>query len=257
MERIQRRTYGGLSRDGLRLWGFLFLALGIAGKAVFQNRYLGMIHGDGNALLALLEQHPDRMVYATIAVVLQAMETCAVPIFAFLLSEGMMHTENPGKYLCRLLAAAAAAELPFNLAMGGKLLDLGSRNPVFGLVFAAAAIWFCKYYGEKNLKHFLTRILVTVCAALWCGMLKVQYGAITVFIALVLWAFRLKPSYRNIAGATATIVCSLSSMFFMAAPMGFLAVFLYNGEEGEMRPLIKYGAYPGMLLMAAAAAMFL
>lgn len=257
MERIQRRKHSGINSDGLRMWGILFLALGIVGKAIFQNQYLGMNRGDGNALLALLEQNPDMMSYATVAVVLQAMETCAVPIFAFLLSEGMMHTKNPKQYLIRLLATAAAAEIPFNLAMSGKLLDFSSRNPVFGLVFAAVGIWFCMYYGEKSVKNFFIRILVVFCAALWCGMLKVQYGAITVFISAVLWAFRLKPSYRNIAGASVTIVCSLSSMFFMAAPMGFLAVFLYNGEEGEMRPLVRYGAYPALLLMAAAAGMFL
>lgn len=257
MERIQRRRNTGLNTNGLRLWAMLFVVLGIAGKAILQNRFLGMTKADGNALLALLEQNPDMMQYATMAVVLQALETCAVPIFAFLLTEGMTHTKDAKQYLLRIAATAASAEIPYNLAMSGKLLDFGSRNPVFGLVFALIAIWFCKYYGEKSFKNVCIWILVTFCAALWCGMLKVQYGAITVFIAAVLWGFRMKPSYRNIAGASATIVCSLSSMFFMAAPMGFLAVFLYNGEEGELSPWVKYGAYPALLLGIGVAALFL
>lgn len=257
MERIQPRRNKGLTTAGLRVWGMLFVAAGIVGRSILQNRILGLSDPSSPGLLAVLESNPDMMMYATMAIVLQALETCAVPIFAFLLTEGMEHTRDVKKYMLRVLGIAAAAELPFNIAMSGRLLDLGTRNPVFGLVFAMIVILFSKHYGEKTFKNAVIRIFVALCGAAWCTMLRIEYGSTLVIISAVLWAFRMKPSYRNVAGATATILCSLSSMFFMAAPMGFLAVFLYNGEEGDVNPTVKYAAYPTILLVAAVAGMFL
>lgn len=258
MERIQPRRNKGLTTTGLRVLGLLFVALGAVGTGVIQNRILGMSAGKGADLLALLERDPSMMSYATMAIVMQAMETCAVPIFALLLAEGMENTSDVKAYLKRVLILALVSEIPYNLVVSGKLLDLTSRNPVFGVVFAMIAICFCQYYGEKNVKHFIIRLLVVFCAAMWCAMLRITFGGTMVLISYVLWAYRLKPSsYRYLAGSAATIVCSISSMLFIAAPMGFLAVLLYNGEEGNSTQRINYASYPAILLITAAAGMFL
>ena len=75
-------------------------------------------------------------ILATIALVCQAVSTCAVPIFAFLLVEGFLHTSDWKRYLTRVSLMALAAEIPYNLAMSSKLIDLSSRNPAFGLVLS-------------------------------------------------------------------------------------------------------------------------
>lgn len=258
MEMIQERRKKGLTTTGLRVWGMLFLALGAVSAGIIQNRILGMGSGNGNELLALLERSPELMSYATAAVVLQAMETCAVPIFAFLLAEGMDNTSDPKQYLLRVLTLAAITEIPYNLVYSGKLLDFSSRNPVFGVAFALIAIWFCKGYEEKKLKNFFVRMLVVFCAILWCGMLKINYGGTMVLISYVLWAYRQKPSsYRYLAGASAAILCSISHMLFIAAPMGFLAILFYNDEEGDSDRKVNYGAYPVILLVTLVAGMVL
>ena len=248
MERIQPRRTRGITSGGVRLWGMLFVVLGVVGKSLIQNRILGMSQPGGVNLEALLEANPDMMGYVTAAVVLMTLETCAVPIFAFLISNGMQHTGSVKQYMLRVLGVAALAEVPYNLVVSDKLLDFGSRNPVFGLVFAMIAISFCMEYPEKTLKHRLIRLFVTVCSAIWCGMLRIAYGGALVIIAGVLWAFRAKPSYRNLAGAVASVACSLSSMFFVAAPMGFMAIMLHNGEEGDANRYVNYLAYPAVLL---------
>ena len=257
MERIQPRRKRGINTSGLRVWGLLFIAMGAVSVGVIQNRILGMGPGGSNDLLAVLERNPEMMTYATMAVVMQAMETCAVPIFAFLLAEGMENTSDPRSYLIRVLSLAALSEIPYNLVVGGKLLDLSTRNPVFGVVFGLIVIWFCKGYENKGLKNFAVRMLVVLCGALWCGMLRVSYGGMLVVIAYVLWAFRYKPhSYRLLAGAAATTLCSISYVLFIAAPMGYLAVLFYNDEEGDSDRKVNYAAYPAMLLLTLAAGYF-
>ena len=256
MERIQERRNKGITTTGLRVWGLMFLALGAVSVGVIQNRILGMNNGNGD-LLALLESRPELMTYATVAVVLQAMETCAVPIFAFLLAEGAENTSDIRKYLIRILTLALVSEIPYNLLMSGKLLDFSSRNPVFGTALALIAIWLCTRYQEKKFKNFLIRMLVVFCGMLWCGMLRISFGGTMVLISYVLWAYRYKPSsYRLLAGSAAAILCSISHMLFIAAPMGFLSILFYNDEEGDSERKINYAAYPAILLITLIAGYF-
>ena len=127
------------------------------------------------------------------------------------------------------------------------------RNPVFGLVMALIMVYFYRRFSEKSVFHTLIRVVVTVSAILWCSMLSVKYGGCLIFVFAVMWMLRKNPSVRNIAGASAALVCSLSSMFFMASPMGVMTIHFYNGEKGEQNRAVNYLAYPALLLAVWAA----
>ena len=116
----------------------------------------------------------------TLALLLQAMETCAVPIFAFLLVEGVEHTSSLRNCALRVAGLAVLSELPYNLATSGKLLDTTSRNPVFGLVVCLVMVYLYQKFPEKNAPHLLLRVLVTAAAVIWCSMLSIRYGNSTV-----------------------------------------------------------------------------
>ncbi len=257
MERLNEQRPAGLGRPALRTWGFLFLTVGILSRSILQNQILGLRTMSAQELLNAMQTSETVMIYATAALVMQAMETCAIPIFAFLLTEGMKRTQDFFRYFLRVAGLALLTELPYNLAMGGKLLDLSSRNPVFGLVIAMAAIYFYQRYSKKSLADILVRIVVSLAAVLWCAMLGIEYGGCTVVTVLVLWLLWDKPLMRNIAGATVVLACSIFSLFLLAAPMSFLAIHFYNGEQGEENRVMNYLAYPALLLMAGLAGLYL
>ena len=78
---------------------------------------------------------------------------------------------------------------------------------------------------------------------------KIMGNCFTLLLILaVLWALREKPMLRSMAGAMAALVCSVGSLFYMASPMGFLAVHFYNGEKGTDNRTVSYLAYPVLLL---------
>ncbi len=257
MDTLNERPATGLSTQALRVWAMVFVALGILGRGLLQNGMLKVNVLDGEALLALLNSSNRSMIFATAAIVLQAVETCAVPIFAFLLVEGMKYTASVGRYFLRVLAVALISELPYNLCMTGKWVDMQTRNPVFGLLICLVMLYFFQRYGEKTPGQYLIRIFVVLAAVLWAGFLGVEYGLPTLILSLVLWAVRNHPKYRILVGAFSAVVCCLFSLFFMAAAMSFLILHFYEGEKGSGNRLSNYAIYPLLLLVVGLIASYL
>lgn len=246
----------GLSGRGLRIWAMLFVFAGVIGRSIFQNQFLGIGQVSGQELLALMGATQEAMVYATVALILQAVQTCAIPIFAFLLLEGFLHTASFKNYVLRVAGLAVVSEIPFNLAIGGKVIDLSSRNPVFGLVVCLVVLYLFRHYSEVSMQNRLIKVIVIAAALLWATMLKIDCATAMIIVVCVLWAFRKRALYRNIAGCTAAVVCTLISPFYLASPMGFLVVHFYNGEKSEGHWLVRYLVYPVMLLVVGLVAMF-
>ena len=82
MERLgNTRPTSGLNTGSLRAWGMLFVVGGIVSCSILQNRMLGVGLRNPEELKVLMDSSSTAMIIATIALVLQAMETVAVPIF--------------------------------------------------------------------------------------------------------------------------------------------------------------------------------
>lgn len=255
MERLgkQKKAFE-INGNALRTWGLLFLAAGVIGRGIIQNHLLGIGQISTAQLLELMNASETNMTLVTSSLIFQAMETCAVPIFALLLVEGFLHTSDFKAYLFRVLKLGVLAEIPYNLLMGSAL---SSRNPVFGIAFGLFLLYFYQLYAEKSMKNTLIKLLVTAAAVVWCEMLRIEFGSALVLITAGFWPFRAKPLYRNLTGAAMSMVCTMISPFFMAAPMSFLAIHFYNGEESTNSRKINYLAYPAMLLIAWAVTMVL
>lgn len=244
----------GLNTTGLRTWGMVILIAATAGKALLQNRLLQML---GTVdLLAVLEAEGG-MTIATIALILQAVEGCAIPIFCMLLVEGAVHTSDMNKYLARVAGLAVLSEIPYNFAMTGKLLDLSNRNPVFGILLALVAIWFFQRYQGKTVKMVAVKLLVVLAGLIWAGMLQIEHGLPCLVVSTGLWAMRFKPNLRNLIGGAAMMLCCLASPFYLPASMGFLVVHFYNGEKGSSSQIANYLVYPIALLAIGVIGFFL
>lgn len=256
MERIDTPKSRGMNRSGMRIWGMMFLVLGIVGRSVLQNGMLGLGNASAPELLAGVLNTQEGMAIATVSLVMQALETMAAPLFCFLLVEGVQHSQSFRNYFLRVAGVAVLSELPYNLAMSGKLLDLSSRNPVFGLVLSMILLYLYRRFSRPGFASVVLKVLFTLAAILWGQILKVSDGACCVVLVAALWVLRKKPLYRNILGCTAAFACSLFNPFFMVAPMSFLMLHYYNGEKGEDNRLMSYLAYPVLLLFIGIAAKF-
>lgn len=258
MERLaQTNRTRGMSASALRMSGYFCLLMGIAGKGLIQNGMLGLTGLNTQEMLGVLEQSSEAMTLATVSIVLQALETCAVPIFAFLLVEGFQKTSSYQHYLTRMILVALASEIPYNLAFGGRLFVMDSRNPVFAMVLCLLMLYFFRYFSARSVRNTAIKAVVTVSALLWSGMLGIEHGAFLVLITAVFWLMRSKPGFQLLAGCGAAGIATLFSLFNLTAPFSCLLLYLYNGEKGDSNRVFNLICYPLMLLIAGIAAIYL
>ena len=246
----------GSDAASLRKWALIFLTAGIIGRAILRNGMLGLDSLNGAELMAVLDKD-GAMTVAAVAILCGVLETCAVPLFAFFLVEGFLRTSSFEKYLLRVAGVAIVSELPYNFAMSGKLLDLGSRNPAFGLVIALVMLFFFGRYGEKKLMHTLMKVMIFTAAFLWCLMLHIDQGICIVVFVGALWLIREKSNLRSLTAFAGAMLCTLFDFFYMGACLSCIMLHRYNEERGEQNEILNYAAYPVLLLVFGIAAKFL
>ena len=248
MKLIKKIRTFSLTSTALRVCGILFLAAGMFGY-MMQVNVLGAVGTSNTELFHALQADSGLMASATLAVVGQALEACAVPIFAFLLVEGAVHTSNYSKYVLRVLGLAAVSQLPYNLLMTGNLLQFYGLNSVFAAVMSMVMLYFFRRFPGKKAGRIAIKCCAFLFAFLWSNMLGVSHGAACVIVTAVLWGFREKPNLRTAFGVIVMLGCVVFSMFYMAAPISFLLIYFYSGEQGSRHRIANYAVYPILLLI--------
>lgn len=252
-----RRTPKVRDCASLRKWAIIFLTAGVVGQCILQNALLGMNSLNAGELVELLNSNAAAMPILTAALLCEFAESCATPLFAFLLVEGFLRTSSFEKYLLRLGGLALVTELPFNLAMSGSLLDLKTRNPVFSLVIALVMLYFINRYSGKSLKNIAMKGLIFAAAFLWCVMLRIDHGICLVIFTLVLWLVRDKSNGRALYAFCGAMACTLFNSYYLGACLSCIMLHRCNEEQGEQNRIFNYAVYPVLLLFCGIAAKFL
>lgn len=252
MERLGTTKPSGLHAGNLRAWGMLFAIAGIVSRSILQNKMLGVGLRSMQELMELMQSDQTAMAIATVALILQAVETVAVPIFVFLLAEGFIHTSDWKKYFARVAGLAVLTEIPYDLAMNAKVLEFTSQNPVFGLVLCMVLLYLFERFSGKK----LICVIMALAGLAWALMLRVDHGIPMLLMVCVIRLFRNKRMFMGFSGMAAAALCTGISPFYLAAPMGFLAIHFYNGEPGNSSRLVNYLFYPATLLLIGLVAKF-
>lgn len=257
MERLRQPGKKGLGKQQLLFWGMLFLLAGMFSRSFLQNRVLQIGSLTGEQLLEVMSASKAAVAAATTALVLQALETCAIPIFAFLLVERFANCTSRKKLMLFLLITALVSELPYNLMASGKILDLTSRSPAVAMVIGVAVLYFFRRYRENSFGNVLVKIIVGISAVLWAVLLKVDHGVALLAVTMTMWAMRKKKHLLTLAAGSVAAACMLISPFYILSAVGILPVHLYWEEESEDPKLFSYFIYPLLLLIVGLLSYFI
>ena len=190
-----------------------------------------------------------------IYMILRCIGRFAFPVFCFLLVEGFWHTRSKAKYLRNLMIFALVSEVPFDLALYGKVCSWQHQNVFFTLAAGFGAIWIAEHFTLKAMRDSLNVMLYralsaagVVGIALLAEFIHTDYGAAGVATIFLLYAMRGRPVVSALA---AWLILGLTNFleFYCFPFVG--AVHFYNGERGRQNKYFFYVFYPVHLLILA------
>lgn len=182
------------------------------------------------------------------------------PIFAFMISEGFVHTSNLKKYIFRLLGFALISEIPFNLFYGGNWFYPYHQNVLFTLLLGLLAITLIdKARKDKTAKSIIKTvlILIPICLGAFIGFPDYGFwGFLTVVMFYLFRGFPFAWLLQLIAMVLMNFVLyegqfisvELFGKTYEIATQGFavfalIPIWLYGGKKGKSSKIMQYGFY--------------
>lgn len=102
----------------------------------------------------------------------RAIGRISFPIICFLLVEGFIHTHSRKKYMLSIFIFAIISEIPYDLAFGHKLIDIGDQNVMWTLLLGVIMMCFL----EKWEYNFTVKMAAVLLAGFVAVLFKTDYS---------------------------------------------------------------------------------
>ncbi len=184
----------------------------------------------------------------------------AMPIFAFLVSEGYVHTRNLKKYKLRLLLFGLVSEIPFNLMVAGGVFFPFHQNVMFTLLLGLLAVERMDAIKKNATPKVITQNALIILGIFVLSVITfVDYnitGVLTVVMFYVLRNVPFSPIWQLMGMILINIVfrkgmyipITIGTVTFEFITQGFavfslLFIWCYNGQKGSTQKWVQHFAY--------------
>ena len=254
MENIKEkiaRKWMKIPAQWLKYAAVLIMVLASANTVILENTVIRLDSYTQEALLAAMDNDIQLLGWVGLASIIDALAGLAVPLFAFLLVEGFLHTSNYGRYLARMAVTALVGEFAYDFAMTGKLVDFSRQSPMLGTALCLGMLFvMSRVENREKMDRIILQILLALCGVFWALLLRTEYGVAMVLTTAVFYCFRSRRAVRLVLA----LVCCLQ---YPLSPMSFIALAFYNGKRDMKCPKIAfYILYPAHLILLALAARY-
>lgn len=235
-----------ISVNGLKLAGTVLMVLYFFSVAVVQNGILHVTEYTSEQLNQLLSSDGQAMLWAGVGSIGSVVGIMGVPIFAYLLVQGVEHTSNLQRYILTVLAFAVISEVPYDLAMSGQIWNWSEQNSLWTVFIALVMLWLMKNFQGKGTVPLVLNILFVAAGCFWAILFHSRFGGGFVLITAVLYLLRARKGVSYGLGA-------LIGLIYATAPLGFVLVAMCSGERRDMGRVkyAYYAFYPVMLALFA------
>ena len=195
----------------------------------------------------------------------RAVGRIAFVLFAFMAAEGFRYTHSKKNYLLRLGVFALLSEIPFDLAIYGKLYEPNGQNVYFTLFLGVLALLFIKNLTGHPILQCVSTMLCCVTAAI----LRTDYMLMGVLLIVTFYLCRKSFILQCLAGSTVIYFgivmvyiirhwdegvplavffkSGMSELYGLAA---FVLIYFYDGRKGRQLPKICYYLFYPLHLLA-------
>ena len=189
---------------------------------------------------------------------LRAVGRLSFPIFAFLLTEGYVHTKSFGKYFFRLLVLAVISEVIYDYVFYGSFIYLEANNIFFTLALGLLTLWLLdksrtlvkKYFKEKiDLTIILpiTYLLIIVVMGLIAELLSFSYGMLGILVISFFYLFKKNFSLTVLSVSLSTLILGDTMQYFSL--LSLILIYFYNKKLGKKCKVFFYLYYPLHILV--------
>ena len=189
---------------------------------------------------------------------LRAVGRLSFPIFAFLLTEGYVHTKSFSKYFFRLLVLAVVSEVIYDYVFYGSFIYLEANNIFFTLALGLLTLWLLdksrtlvkKYFKEKiDLTIILpiTYLLIIVVMGLIAELLSFSYGMLGILVISFFYLFKKNFSLTVLSVSLSTLILGDTMQYFSL--LSLILIYFYNKKLGKKCKVFFYLYYPLHILV--------
>ncbi|MDE7260813.1 MAG: conjugal transfer protein TraX [Oscillospiraceae bacterium] len=236
-----------LPSTAMKWTGLLLTCVNSLGIAVFQR---GLLKMDTYATIedftaAVADPANGLMGLASTAAACVLIAAMALPLYAKLIYEGWKRVTDKKTFFLRLALCALVSEIPYDLAINGRLLEFDVQNPAWSLLLCAAMLEVLHIPKPRSKIASALLQAVTVAGALaWAVLLRFYLGTSMVLLAALFYFLEGNRSLSTLGGV-------LFTMPQFPAPFGMLFVHWYepNEEKDAKLPNLFYILYPVQLLV--------
>lgn len=188
-------------------------------------------------------------------VILRTIGRLSFPIFAFLVSEGYIHTRSIEKYLARIFVFFVISQPIFQ----NVIKNYTTLNIFSSLFLGLLAIHIYNKIQNKNYAFFIV-ILISVFAQ----MIKTEYGFYGIFVIFTFYLFNIKSDFKKLFFSQLFLIfpflyfnlnifskgiINWTPCCYFAAILPLFLIKYYNGQRGPNLKYLFYTFYPAHLLI--------
>lgn len=237
-----------VSANWMKNAGIILMTIYFFGLAIVQNGLLRAQQYSSAEFSELVAGDEKAFFLTGLSSICYLIGVTAIPIFAFLLVQGIIHTKSVKKYLITVLIFAVISEIPYDLAVSGTPFNFEDQSVLFTALIALIALWLLKSFQGKGFVPVLVNLLIVGGGCFWAIVLNCKFGGGFVLLASIMFLFREKKGLSIVLGI---IVC----LIYATAPIGLVPVALYSGErkgtDKKSQKYFYYAYFPIMLALFA------
>lgn len=189
---------------------------------------------------------------------LRAVGRLSFPIFAFLLTEGYVHTKSFSKYFLRLLVLAVISEIIYDYVFFGSFIYRGANNIFFTLALGLLTLFLLdksksliKIYFKDKVDLFIilpiTYLLIIVIMGLIGEFLNFSYGMLGILVISFFYLFKDNFPLVVISVTLSTLILGEGIQYFSL--FSLILIYFYNQKLGMKCKLFFYLYYPLHILV--------
>lgn len=187
------------------------------------------------------------------------------PIYAFLVSEGFVHSHDRLKYFLRLFAFGLISEIPYDFLLYGGIFSTRSQNIMFELALGVVMLSCVEKVTQKGKYLFIIPSLAVILISELLGLSYGIYGMVLILTAYIVREKGVKIQALYSAGTTIIFKGMVDfSLPFIFGPlevlstnstqclaiMAALPIMMYNGQKGKKSfKWFFYIIYPAHLVL--------